>query len=120
MKSLADAALKRRSRTFNRMYSETGRPSVPPERLLKAMLLVALYSVRSESQFCEQLDDNLLFRWFLDRAMAEPAFDHSALASGPKTMTTAIPTAGPTFAARSEQRDARIEDRPGCAAVPER
>jgi Transposase domain (DUF772) len=45
------------------MYAEVGRPSIPPERLLKSMLLMALYSVRSERQFCEQLDYNLLFRW---------------------------------------------------------
>ena len=48
------------------MYAEVGRPSIPPERLLKASLLIALYSVRSERAFCEDLDYNLLFRWFLD------------------------------------------------------
>ena len=56
------------------MYGETGRPSVPPERLLEATLLMALDSVRSERQFCEQLDDNLLFRWFLDMNMEDPGF----------------------------------------------
>jgi transposase len=59
------------------MYSEVGRPSTPPERLLKASLLMALYTVRSERLFCEQLDYNLLFRWFLDLNWDEPAFDHS-------------------------------------------
>src|SRR5271157_4951282 len=59
------------------MYSEVGRPSIPPERLLKASLLMALYTVRSERMFCEQLDYNLLFRWFLDLNWDEPAFDHS-------------------------------------------
>jgi transposase len=58
-------------------YSTTGRPSVPPERLLKAMLLMALYSVRSERQLCEQIDLNLLFRWFLDMQPSEDAFDAS-------------------------------------------
>jgi hypothetical protein len=47
---------------------------IPPERLLKSMLLIALYSVRSERQFCEQLDYNLLFRWFLDMDMVEESF----------------------------------------------
>jgi transposase len=57
------------------MYSAVGRPSIPPERLLKASLLMALYTVRSERLFCEQLDYNLLFRWFLDMNMDEKSFD---------------------------------------------
>jgi len=78
IKKLADAALATLSPTFDEMYGSTGRPSVPPERLLKSMLLIALYSVRSERQFCEQLDYNLLFRWFLDMDMLEPSFDATA------------------------------------------
>lgn len=74
IKKLADAALAELSPTFDGMYASGGRPSVPPERLLKAMLLMALYSVRSERQFCEQLEYNLLFRWFLDMDMLEAAF----------------------------------------------
>src|SRR5450759_3862846 len=62
------------SPVFDAMYAEGGRPSIPPERLLKSMLLMALYSVRSERQFCEQLDYNLLFRWFLDMDMVEESF----------------------------------------------
>ena len=57
------------------MYSAAGRPSIPPERQLKASLLIALYSVRSERAFCEELDYNLLFRWFLDMDIMEPSFD---------------------------------------------
>ena len=60
---------------FEAAYSATGRPGVPPERLLKALLLMALYSVRSERQLCEQIDLNLLFRWFLDMQPSEEAFD---------------------------------------------
>jgi transposase len=56
------------------MYSTMGRPSIPPERLLKATLLMALYTIRSERMFCEQLDYNILFRWFLDMNMDEPSF----------------------------------------------
>jgi transposase len=48
-----------------------GRPSIPPERLLKSQLLIALYSVRSETQFCEMVDYNILFRWFLDMNLEE-------------------------------------------------
>jgi transposase len=80
IKALADAELARLSPVFDQMYAERGRPSIPPERLLKACLLIALYSVRSERQFCEQLDYNLLFRWFLDLGMHEASFDTSTFA----------------------------------------
>ena len=72
---MADEALAKLSPLFDGMYSSVGRPSIPPERLLKATLLMALYTVRSERQFCEQLDYNLLFRWFLDMDMTESSFD---------------------------------------------
>ena len=78
IKELAEVALKELSPLFEQMYSEVGRPSIPPERLLKASLLMALYTVRSERMFCEQLDYNLLFRWFLDLNWDEPGFDHSS------------------------------------------
>jgi transposase len=77
IKELAEVALKELSPLFEQMYSEVGRPSIPPERLLKASLLMALYTVRSERMFFEQLDYNLLFRWFLDLNWDEPGFDHS-------------------------------------------
>jgi transposase len=77
IKELADVALARLSSLFDEMYSVLGRPSIPPERLLKASLLMALYTVRSERMFCEQLDYNLLFRWFLDMDVAESSFEHS-------------------------------------------
>ena len=75
VKRLADQALKALSPDLDRMYANVGRPSIPPERLLKSSLLIALYSVRSERAFCEQLDYNLLFRWFLDMNLIEPSFD---------------------------------------------
>ncbi len=77
IKQLADAALAGLSPVFDEMYSAVGRPSIPPERLLKASLLMALYTVRSERMFCERLDYDLMFRWFLDLEMDEPSFDHS-------------------------------------------
>src|SRR6266446_6086860 len=77
IKELADATLVQLSPTLDAMYSAVGRPSIPPERLLKASLLMALYTVRSERLFCEQLDYNFLFRWFLDLEADEPSFDHS-------------------------------------------
>jgi transposase len=77
VKKLADAALAKMSPIFDAMYAESGRPSIPPEFLLKATLLMAFYSVRSERLFCEQLDYNLMFRWFLDMSMLEDSFEHS-------------------------------------------
>ena len=75
IKRLADQALKVLSPDLDRMYANVGRPSIPPERLLKSSLLIALYSVRSERAFCEQVDYNLLFRWFLEMNLIEPSFD---------------------------------------------
>ena len=81
IKDLADAELSRLSSVFDEMYSGKGRPSIPPERLLKAQLLMALYSVRSERQFCERLDYDLLFRFFLDMSLDEESFDASSFAT---------------------------------------
>lgn len=77
IKAMVDCELVGLSRVFDKMYSSHGRPSIPPERILKSMLLIALYSIRGERQFCEQLDYNLLFRWFLDMNLIEESFDHS-------------------------------------------
>src|SRR5689334_12587067 len=77
IKQLAETVLRELSPSFDRMYSATGRHSIQPERLLKASLLMALYTVRSERMFCEQLDYNLLFRWLLYLNWDETAFDHS-------------------------------------------
>lgn len=77
IKPRADAVLASMSSTFDALYAEAGRPSVAPERLLKASLLIALYSVRSDRLFCEMLDYNMLFRWFLDMGLEETSFDHS-------------------------------------------
>ena len=68
IKPIVDKALRELSPTFTQMYAETGRPSIPPEHLLKACLLITLFSVRSERQFCERLQYDLLFKWFLDLA----------------------------------------------------
>ena len=75
IKEVADTALAQLSPPFDRMYASVGRASVPPERLLKASLLIALYSVRSERAFCEELEYNLLYRWFLDMDLMERSFD---------------------------------------------
>jgi len=75
IKLRVDRILVGMSLQFATAYSATGRPSVPPERLLKALLLMALYSVRSERQLCERIDTDLLFRWFLDLQPSDAAFD---------------------------------------------
>ena len=75
IKKMCEAVLKELSPTFDAMYSPDGRDSVPPERLLKATVLMALYTIRSERQFCEQLDYNMLFRWFLDMGVLQVALN---------------------------------------------
>ena len=77
IKPIVEAALARLSPLFDDMYAERGRPSVPPEHLLKASLLMALYSIRSERQFCERLRYDLLFKWFLDLNIGDRGFDAS-------------------------------------------
>ena len=77
IKRRTDRILATLSPTFTQCYSRTGRPSVPPERLLKAQLLLALYSIRSERQLCEQINVNLLYRWFLDLEPSDEAFNHA-------------------------------------------
>lgn len=71
IKERADGILRDMSRRFSAAYGKVGRPSIPPERLIKALLLQALYSIRSEIQLCEQIGYNLLFRWFLDMNPSE-------------------------------------------------
>lgn len=78
IKKLAEYTLKELSPTFDEMYSKRGRPSVPPEQLLKGMLLMALFSIPSEVRLCEQIRYNLLFRWFLNMELTETPFDHCA------------------------------------------
>jgi transposase len=65
IRTLTDRALAGLSRDFNKLYARDGRPSIAPERLLRALLLQTFYTVRSERQLMEQLDYNLLFRWFV-------------------------------------------------------
>ena len=77
IKPIVERALRALSPTFAQMYARGGRPSVPPEHLLKGSLLIALYSIRSERQFCERLQYDLLFKWFLDLNITDPAFDAS-------------------------------------------
>jgi len=72
---LTDHALARLDAEFDKLYADTGRPSIAPERLLRATLLMVLYSIRSERQLMEQLDYNLLFRWFVGLEMDDAVWD---------------------------------------------
>jgi transposase len=75
IRTLTDAALTGLSPEFDKLYARDGRPSIPPERLLRALLLQAFYTVRSERQLMEQLDYNLLFRWFVGLSADDPVWD---------------------------------------------
>jgi transposase len=77
IKRRVDAVLQKLSPLFDELYAVEGCPSVPPEPLLKSRVLIALYSVRSDRLFCEQLGYNLLWLWFLDRGFSGGSFDHS-------------------------------------------
>ncbi len=75
IRKVVDEVLAEMDGEFDVMYSRIGRPSVPPEQLLKATILMALYTVRSERAFCERLNYDLLFKWFLDLAIDAKSFD---------------------------------------------
>ena len=75
IRRMTDQALQRLSPRFERMYADIGRPSIAPEKLLRALLLQVLYTIRSERMLMEQLDYNLLFRWFVGLNMDDPIWD---------------------------------------------
>ena len=77
IREIANTALGALADDFTKLYSAVGRPSIAPERLLRAMLLQAFYSVRSERQLMERLDTDLLFRWFVGLGVDDPVWDHS-------------------------------------------
>jgi transposase len=75
IRAMVDTVLHELSAEFARLYSRMGRPSIPPEKLLRALLIQVLYSIRSERQLIEQLDYNLLYRWFVSLSMDDPIWD---------------------------------------------
>src|SRR6266478_4853674 len=77
IRAMVDVALSKMGPQFETMYAKAGRPSIPPEQLLRALLLQVLYTVRSERMLMEQLDYNLLFRWFVGLGMDDPIWNHS-------------------------------------------
>ena len=83
---MVDAVLAELDDTFDAMYATSGRSSVPPETLLKATVLMAMYSIRSERAFCERLNYDLLFKWFLDMRIDQAAFDASTFSKNRKRL----------------------------------
>lgn len=77
IRRVVDQVLNGMSKRFDTLYAESGRPSIPPERLLRALLLQIFYSVRSERMLMQQLDYNLLFRWFVGLEIDEPVWNHA-------------------------------------------
>src|SRR2546423_8869050 len=75
IRTMADQALEKMSRRFDRVYAKTGRPSIPPEKLLRAQLIQMLYSVRSERLLMEEIDYSGLFRWFVGMNLDEAVWD---------------------------------------------
>ena len=86
IKRQCDEALRAMSGHFDEIYAKQGRPSIPPERLLKAKVLMALYSVRSDRMFCERLNYDLLVQWFLDMNPSQEAFDASTFSQNQKRL----------------------------------
>src|ERR1700719_1567598 len=77
IRGVVNEALAALSGEFSARYSRSGRPSIPPEKLLRAMLLQAFYGIRSERQLMERLEFDLLFRWFVGLGVDDPVWDHS-------------------------------------------
>jgi transposase len=89
IKEMANQALKELSKDFSQMYAPTGRPSIPPEKLIRALLVQVLYSIRSERLLMEQLDYNLLFRWFVGVSMDDEVWDHSTFSKNRERLLNA-------------------------------
>jgi len=86
IRKMADEALSGMNKLFDSMYAATGRSSIPPEKLLKAQLLMILYSIRSNRQLVEQIHYNFLFRWFLGMGLDEQIWDHSSFTKNNKRL----------------------------------
>ena len=93
IREIANAALNDLSREFAALYTDFGRPSIAPEKLLRAMLLQAFYGIRSERQLMERVEFDLLFRWFVGLGVDDPVWDHST--SSPQGRRTILLALGP-------------------------
>lgn len=89
IRALVDRALGRMDEELDKLYASKGRPSIAPERLLRAQLLMVLYSIRSERQLMEQLNYNLLFRWFVGLEMDDPVWDATVFSKNRERLVAA-------------------------------
>ena len=109
VRALTDEALQTMSRRFASLYATTGRPSIPPEQLLRALLLQVLYTVRSERLLMEELTDNLLFRWFVGLNMDDPVWHPTTFTKNRDRLLSAMSPP------RSLMRSRPTPGRPGCS-----
>lgn len=108
IRRMTDAALRQLSPQFERLYSTTGRPSIPPEQLLRALLLQSLYSVRSERMLIEQLEYNLLFRWFVGLAMDDAVWTATTFTKNRERLLSGDIAAAFFAAVQAHARDAGL------------
>jgi transposase len=94
IRARVDQVLKEFSPRFDKMYAKVGRPSIPPEQLLRALLLQMLYSVRSERALVEEVDYNILFRWFVGLNLDDPVWDATTFTKNRDRLRRGRDTAG--------------------------
>ena len=111
IKPIVEAILKELEPMLRVMYAPNGRPSVPPEHLLKSSVLMGLYTVRSDRQFCERLRYDMLFRWFLDLGIEDEVFVASTFSKNRERLLQDL--------CRSREGDGGVSDRAcgGCRAL---
>jgi transposase len=108
IRRMTDAALTQLSPRFERLYAATGRPSIPPEQLLRALLLQSLYSVRSERMLVKQLEYNLLFRWFVGLTMDDTVWTATTFTKNRERLLSGEIAAAFFAAIREQARDAGL------------
>jgi transposase len=108
IRQMTNTALQELSPLFEKMYSYTGRPSIPPEQLLRALLLQVLYSIRSERLLIEQLDYNLLFRWFVGLSLDDPVWDPSTFSKNRERLLASDIAAAFFQSVRSQAEAAKL------------
>ena len=106
IRTMVDEALKAMSRDFGRLYASEGRPSIAPERLLRALLLQVFYSIRSERLLIEELDYNLLYRWFVGLSADDPVWERSTFSKNRDRLLEGISCASssPVYCPRRRRR----------------
>lgn len=119
---VVDAVLAELGPVFDAMYAAGGRRSVPPEQLLKASVLMAMYSIRSERAFCERLNYDRLFKWFLDMRIDQPAFDATTFSKNRKRLLEheVATSSSPPWSVRCDQGPQRPRSAPLARRPPDR